>query len=123
MKRILAVDDDRAMTAYYEALFELSGYIVRTAPDATAAVMVYREFKPDLLILDADMPGGGGERVFAILRETIKYGVPVIFITGLPSRVEHYIKMYPRVGLMCKPVRSNDLLSAVGAALGIRPHA
>ena len=118
MKRILAVDDDNTMTEYYKALLEEAGYQVRTAEDATSAVMVFRDFNPDLIILDVEMPSGGGERVFEITREICKGGFPVIFVTGLPDRVEKLVLKFPNVGIMQKPVKSKELLGVVSGLLG-----
>ncbi|MDA8130171.1 MAG: response regulator [Elusimicrobia bacterium] len=117
MKRILAVDDDPALTEYYKALLQEAGYEVLIAPDATAAMMIFLELKPHLVILDAEMPGGGGEQVFMITREILKSGVPVIFVTGLPERVEPFLRAHGRVRLFKKPVRSEELLSCVSEML------
>ncbi len=117
MKRILAVDDDNAMTEYYKDLFEEAGYQVRTAADATAAVMELREFKPDLLILDAEMPAGGGERVYEITRVLLENGFPILFVTGMPARVEKLARNF-NVGIMQKPVKSEELLAVVSGILG-----
>lgn len=113
MRRILAVDDDVAMTEYYRALFLEAGYEVWTAPEATAAVMLFREWKPHLVVLDAEMPAGGGEKVFEITREIRQSGVPVIFVTGLPERVDRYLLSHGKVRVFKKPVSSEALLSCV----------
>ena len=60
MARILEVDDDSAMAAYYSALFGEAGHDVRTAPDVPSGMDLYYDFHPELLVLDAEMPGGGG---------------------------------------------------------------
>lgn len=117
VKHILAVDDDKTMTEYYMALLEEAGYLVRTAGDATAAVMEFRDFKPDLVILDAEMPAGGGEKVFEITREVIESGVPVIFVTGLPQRVEHLVVKNPKTRVFQKPVKEEVLLYTISEML------
>ena len=118
MSKILAVDDDNLMTDFYSAFFEEAGYEVSTAPDATAALVKFREFKPDLVILDAEMPAGGGERVFEIARTVLGSGIPVLFVTGLPERVINFAITQPRVRVFKKPVKSDELLSAVKELLG-----
>lgn len=121
MARVLAVDDDDLVTEFYKALLSEAGYEVETAADATAAVIVYRKFKPDLLILDAEMPGGGGEKVFGVARELVSSGLPVIFITGLPERVGRIARENPQTLVFKKPIKSVTLLSAVAGMLGPRP--
>lgn len=113
MARILAVDDDSSMEAYYAALFSEAGYVVKTAPDVVAAMEVYYDFKPDLIVLDAEMPGGGGERVFRIARTVLGSGVPVVFVTGLPERVIDFALTQSKVRVFTKAVNSSELLAAI----------
>jgi len=113
MSKILAVDDDNTMTEFYEALFSDAGYEVKTAPDATSAMMLFHDFKPDLIVLDAEMPGGGGERVFDIARTLLKNGMPVAFVTGIPEKVEGFARTQSNVRVFRKPVKAEELLSAV----------
>ncbi|OGR52993.1 MAG: hypothetical protein A2049_04510 [Elusimicrobia bacterium GWA2_62_23] len=118
MKKILAADDDQAMVDYYKALLSEAGYEVLAAADATAALIQYRDEKPDLVILDMQMPGGGGAQVFDVTRDVLKAGVPVIFVTGLPERAENFAKSYPKVRVFRKPVKSEELLACVASFLG-----
>ncbi|MBI5745056.1 MAG: response regulator transcription factor [Elusimicrobia bacterium] len=118
MKRILAVDDDQTMVEYYKALLSEAGYEVAIAMDATAAVIRYKDLKPDLVILDVQMPAGGGEQVFDITRDVLGAGVPVIFVTGLPDRAARLMTSHAKVRVFNKPVKSDELLSCVAALLG-----
>lgn len=120
MSRILAVDDDNSMTVYYTALFEEAGYEVSTASDATAALMKFRDFKPDLVVLDAEIPAGGGEMVFEMTREVLGSSVPIVFVTGLPERVLNFALTKSNTRVFKKPVKSEELLSAVAKLLCIR---
>lgn len=113
MNKILAVDDDNLMTEFYAGLFSEAGYEVKTAPDAVAAMEMYYDFKPDLIVLDAEMPGGGGERVFGIARTLLKSGIPVIFVTGMPERVIDFALTQGNIRVFKKPVKSAELLTAV----------
>lgn len=117
MTRILAVEDDPATRRFYAALLAEEGYEVATAADATGGVMQFRAARPDLVILDVDMPGGGGEKVFEIVREIIGSGVPVLFVTGLPERVERLARTWTGVRLLVKPARTGEILSCVAALL------
>lgn len=113
MDKILAIDDELTMTDFYEDLFSGAGYEIKTAADATAGMDLYYDFKPDLLVLDADMPGGGGERVFGISRTLLNSDIPIIFITGLPERVAKLALTNSNVRVYQKPVDTKDLLSTV----------
>lgn len=112
-RKILAVDDDLSTLEFYNSLLSGAGYEVRAAADATSAVMNFIEFRPDLVLLDADIPGGGGEQVFDITRELLDAGRPVIFVTGMPERVSHYAVKRRWVRILRKPVPSGSLLEEI----------
>ena len=76
--------------------------------------------KPDLIVLDAEMPGGGGEKVFRIARTILGSDVPVVFVTGIPERVIGFALTQTGVRVFAKPVKSEELLSAVEGMLKVR---
>jgi DNA-binding response OmpR family regulator len=117
MKRILAVEDDPGTRKYYEALLSDEGYEVATAEDATGGVIRFRSSKPDLVILDVEMPAGGGEKVFEIVREIMDSGVPVLFVTGLPEKVERLVRVYSGVKLLAKPASGEQLTACIADML------
>ncbi len=117
MNKILAVDDDKPMIDFYYALFSEAGYEIKTAPDADAAIELYHDFKPDLIVLDAEMPGGGGEKVFRLVRTILGSDIPVIFVTGLPDRIIDFALTQTQVRVFQKPVKAGELLLAVEGLL------
>jgi DNA-binding response OmpR family regulator len=118
MLKILAVDDDKGMTDLYESIFSEEGYEILTAPDSNAARAILSDYKPDLLILDAEMPGGGGERVFKTVRASQGSPVPVIFVTGKPDLVIDFALLQTKVRIFGKPVKCEDLVAAVQELCG-----
>ena len=88
MKKILAADDDPVTTELYKHIFEKAGYEIKIIGDASGAIICCEEFKPDLLILDWEMPAGGGSRVFEKICGLLGKRLPVIFITGFPEKVK-----------------------------------
>lgn len=113
MVKILAADDDQLMTAYYTALFSEAGMEISTAEDGASALDKCLHFNPDLLILDVDMPNGGGPHVFTVIRRILQLGKPVIFVTGLPERVQKLPLTYQLVSIFEKPVNGDALLGEV----------
>lgn len=120
MAKILAVDDDNIMAGFYNDLFSGAGYDIRTAMDAGAGLDLFYDFKPDLMVLDAEMPGGGGERIFGVARKLIRSGTPVIFVTGIPERVVDFALLEGKVRVFKKPVDAAELLLAVKELLAKR---
>ena len=115
--KILAVDDDAAILAFYSSLLSKAGYKVETAAEATAAIMLFREAPADLLILDVSMPSGGGKQVFDVVSGLIQEGVPIVFVTGLPEKIFPWVSGMAKVRVLRKPVDSEELLSVIAGFL------
>jgi DNA-binding response OmpR family regulator len=76
---ILIVDDDVELVGLLSFALETAGYGVGTAFDGREAVAKVREDKPDLVILDVNLPNQDG---FAVLAELRRFSqVPVIMLT------------------------------------------
>ena len=86
-KKILAVDDDVCILELYKEIFSKAGFEIQTAEDAAGALIRFQDFKPALLILDVDMPAGGGKKVFERLRIQLASPAPIIFSTAFPETV------------------------------------
>jgi DNA-binding response OmpR family regulator len=115
--KILAVDDDSAITEYYTRLLKGAGYQVETAAEATGAIILFRESPADLLILDVVMPSGGGRQVLDIISGFAEKSVPIVFVTGLPEKILPWVSGMPNVRVLKKPVDSKELLSVIAALL------
>lgn len=84
--QIVIVDDDPGTREFYRAAFEDAGYVVRVAEDTLSGIDLATSFTPELLLLDWDMPGGGGGVVFKeLLRRGLK--IPTLFVTGSPDKI------------------------------------
>lgn len=118
MAKILAVDDDLYILEIYREIFAKAGFEIQTAEDASAAVMKYQEFKPNLLVLDVDMPAGGGQKVFDRLRNLFQAGTPIIFATAMPESVQN-LAGSPNVVVLKKPVNPEQLIAEVKKLLKI----
>jgi CheY-like chemotaxis protein len=119
-ERILVIDDDRTVLTYLKAVLGREGYRVYTALDALQGPMVARQARPDLVVLDLAMPGGGGTAVLDRLRRlqgTMQ--VPVVVYSGLPrERAEQLVPTGPDVLFVQKPGTPDDVLAAVRSLLG-----
>lgn len=79
-KSILVIDDEPMMLQLLKRVLESEGYGVRLAADGAFGMALYREKKPDIVLLDIMMPGPDGFQVLESIRQDD--GVPVIMITG-----------------------------------------
>lgn len=86
-KRILLVEDDRALATVYKTRLELDGFDVREVNDGEQALTVALEYKPDLILLDVMMPKISGFDVLDILRNTPALaGIKVVMLTALSQQ-------------------------------------
>lgn len=77
---IMVIDDDPLMLQLLKRTFEMEGYDAILAADGASAMMLMRDCKPDLIILDIMMPGPDGYMVLENIRQN--YDIPVIMVTG-----------------------------------------
>jgi DNA-binding response OmpR family regulator len=61
--RVLVVDDEQGIVDFLRLGLQYEGYEVRSASDGTEALRVISEFKPDLVVLDINMPRMDGYEV------------------------------------------------------------
>jgi DNA-binding response OmpR family regulator len=77
---LLLVDDDTTLLRFLTEYLEREGYAVRTADRGQAALRLFYEARPDIVVLDVMMPGMDGWEVCARLRELAE--TPVILLTA-----------------------------------------
>ncbi len=83
-KKILVVDDEESIHLLYREELEEEGYEVHSAMNGEEALKLFDDIKPDLVILDINMPGMDGIEVLRQIKEK-KPGVPVILSSAYPE--------------------------------------
>jgi DNA-binding response OmpR family regulator len=83
-KLILAVDDEKDVCSLLKNALERSGeFKVVTANSGKNGIHMARRAKPDLILLDIEMPEMNGFEVLELLKTDAKtYHIPVIMLTG-----------------------------------------
>jgi DNA-binding response OmpR family regulator len=83
-KKILLVEDDDALANVYVMRLQAEGFDVRRVANGEDALAAAREYKPDLVLLDAMMPKISGFDVLDILRNTPDTAnLKIIMLTAL----------------------------------------
>lgn len=83
-KKILLVEDDDALANTYILRLQAEGFDIRRVSNGEEALAAAREYKPDLVVLDAMMPKVSGFDVLDILRNTPETAnLKVIMLTAL----------------------------------------
>src|ERR1041384_8099223 len=89
---ILVVDDTPETLGFLTDTLDHAGFTVLIATDGDSALDLVDQITPDLVLLDAVMPGMNGfEACRKLKREKFLSHLPVIFMTGL-SETEHVVE-------------------------------
>ena len=85
-KSIMIIDDDELYSNILQQMLESAAYKVSRAEDGRNGLAIIARTKPDLVIMDFEMPGINGVEVMRILkRNPITKNIPVIMLTGFSN--------------------------------------
>lgn len=114
--RILVVDDDARVSEMLQLVLRQEGFDTVWCPSGTDALRVFRESRPDLVLLDVMLPGRDGVDVCRDIRA--ESGVPIVMLTaksdttdvvdGLTAGADDYVP---------KPFKTKELVARVRARL------
>ena len=117
---ILLVDADQDLLTALSGDLRQRGYDVAVAPDAVAGMSAAVRMRPQVIVLDAALPGGEGVVVMKRLHALPQLaGVPVIIMSGRDSE-QHREEALAAGALayLAKPVQPGELVAALHAAMG-----
>jgi len=117
MKKILVVDDERAIRDLLKEKLEKSNFTVTVASSGQEALTICKEEPPDLLLLDIAMPGIDGYQTCEKLKQDHKTkDIPVLFLTGkelAPDGVIEHCRNLGARGHISKLSTLRELLSKI----------
>ena len=115
IKTILIIEDDPSNCALEKALFKRDGYTVLEAEDAETGIAIAEDKKPDLIVLDYQLPRINGLKALECLKHNHKTrGIPCVFVTA--SATEDQIgklKSSAACGYVTKPVSTKTFVQQV----------
>lgn len=119
-RKILIVDDEKDVQALLRLTFQKAGDKVYSALDAVQGLMLARQISPDVIILDINMPGGGGYNAYERLSQlTTTSQIPIVIYSQAPAdEVKGRIPESPATTFLAKPAAPEAVVSAVNALLG-----
>jgi DNA-binding response OmpR family regulator len=116
-EKILVVDDEQDVAKALKVRLKANGYHVILAPDSVQAFIMANKEKPDLILLDIMIPGGGGFVVAERLKQSqATHHIPIIFLTGIPGGEERASKLGAS-GYVMKPYHPDELMQTIHRAL------
>lgn len=116
---VLVVDDAPGTLGLLNDTLEGAGYMVLVAQSAAAAMAVIERITPDIVLLDAVMPGMDGfEACRRMKRDPRLVSVPVVFMTGL-TESEDVVRGFDAGGVdyVIKPVVPDEVVARLSAHL------
>ena len=113
MRKILIIDDDVTIGDLEQEVLERAGYAVQRAYSGTEALLLLRNSRPDLVLLDLMLPGLSGEEVLPQLQ-----GVPVIVVSAKASVQDKVdLLLGGAADYLTKPFDTKELLARVAVRL------
>ena len=112
---LLVVDDSPESLGFLTDALEADGRTVLVAPSGTAALRIVERVTPDLILMDAVIPGMDGFEVCQRLKSMRELAhVPVIFMTGL-TETEHIVRGLEAGGVdyVTKPIVVAEMLARI----------
>ncbi|UZD55773.1 response regulator [Caldimonas aquatica] len=119
--KILVVDDDRLVLATLTHGLVQAGYDVIDADNGDDAILLAREHRPQLALLDIRMEGKSGFDVAAYLRDYLK--IPFMFLSAFSDEETiRQVQALGAVAYLVKPLDIRQIVPAVEAAFAHRQH-
>jgi len=121
---ILVVDDSCTAANLLIVILETEGYKVRVANSGEMALTSIMQKKPDLILLDVQMPGIDGFKVCQWIKGDAKLkSIPVIFISGA-SNVKDITKGFHSGGVdyITKPFKTEEVLARIKTQLELKRY-
>ncbi len=121
-KKILIIDDEQDVLAYFEAVFQDSGYDTVVARDGLEGFELAKSEKPDLITLDITMPEQSGIKTYyQFKKHSALKEIPVIIITAADESYKNFLNELngfstPEV-FFSKPIDPEGLLKVVADIL------
>jgi two-component system cell cycle response regulator DivK len=119
MKRILVIEDNPTNLKLATTILAKAGYDVAQAFDAPSGIARAHELRPDLILMDVQLPGMDG---LAATRELKQHpqtrAIPVIALTAFAMKGDEQKMLAAGCdGYIAKPIRYHDFLARIEAAL------
>ena len=112
--RVLVVDDDAALAEMLSIVLRNEGFDSRICPTGDQALPDFREYKPDVVLLDLMLPGKDGIDVCKEIRA--ESGVPIVMLTAKNDTVDVVVGLESGADdYVVKPFKPKELVARIRA--------
>jgi two-component system response regulator MtrA len=117
--RVLVVDDDAALAEMLTIVLRNEGFESRVCPTGDRAFTEFRDFRPDVVLLDLMLPGKDGIDVCREIRA--ESGVPIVMLTAKSDTVDVVVGLESGADdYVVKPFKPKELIARIRAR--VRRH-
>ncbi|BEP14683.1 response regulator [Acidothermaceae bacterium B102] len=119
MARILIVEDNPANMKLTTLLLHNAGHSVLSAVDAETGLTLARSDRPDLILMDVQLPGMDGLAATALLKhDPLTASIPVIALTAMAMKADEEKSQNAGCdAYLAKPLRYKELYATIDALL------
>ena len=117
-RSVVLVDDAADVRMLLQVLLELDGFEVTATADGPSGLAAVRELRPDVVLLDVQLPGMDGTEVLHLLRTDPATGrLPVVLLTGSPEQDTAGLLALGATGVLRKPFDPDTVVAQLCALL------
>jgi two-component system response regulator VanR len=109
--RLLVVEDEQGLLEILELNLRSAGYSVSTAADGITAWHLFERERPDLVLLDLNLPRMSGFRLLELIRS--ESDLPVLIITAYDFAEAEEVARYRPNGFIKKPFDIEQLIESI----------
>ena len=122
-RKLLIVDDDRAFVVLAAAILRDAGFMVLEAHDAMQGFLYAQSTPPEVILLDMNMPAGGGMSLLQKMQSIPRLArIPIIVVTAdTDEGLADLVRSRGAASLLTKPVDRDRLLALVSEVLTRQP--
>ncbi|HET7682529.1 MAG TPA: MtrAB system response regulator MtrA [Marmoricola sp.] len=114
--RVLVVDDDAALSEMLALVLHNEGFHTRVVARGDEAMAAFRDYRPDLVLLDLMLPGIDGIDVCRRLRA--ESGVPIVMLTAKSDTVDVVVGLESGADdYIAKPFKPKELVARIRARI------
>jgi two-component system response regulator VanR len=118
--QVLLIEDQVGLREILEINFRSAGYRVLSAGDGVTAWHKFDQERPDLLVLDLNLPRMSGFRFLELVRR--ESDVPVLILTAYDFTEAEEIAQHRPDAFVKKPFDVNELISLADRLVGRKPE-
>mgnify|MGYP001813845804 FL=1 len=117
---VLIVEDETGLLEILELNFRSAGYTVSTAADGVTAWQRYEQQRPDLLVLDLNLPKISGFRLLELVRSESE--LPVLILTAYDFAEAEEVAQHRPDAYIKKPFDVQELVHTADRLIGWKPE-